>query len=306
MKYKNLDSDESIFFERELQHVKAKTYDIRFPELKHRTLIPVDTSAPSGSDTVKYDQFDQTGIAQIVANYADDLERADVSAKEFVGKVKSLALSYGWNLQELRSAAMTGKPLTTRKSGAAKRGHLVTENRIVWFGDADHGLQGIFDNPNISVVVLPADGSGSSTAWADKTPDQIIRDINLMTRTPHAVSKGVEMVDTLLLPITQYNLIFDTPRSAQSDMSIARWVMANNPHLKAIDWLNELEGTGPANADQMLSYHRSPDKLQQEIPQDFEQLPVQEEGLEFVVPTHSRHGGVKVYYPLSMAKASGL
>jgi hypothetical protein len=38
----------------------------------------------------------------------------------------------------------------------------------------------------------------------------------------------------------------------------------------------------------------------------FEQLPVQEQGLEFQVPCHSRVGGTIVYYPLSMAIMEGL
>ncbi len=309
MKYKrylNLDADESIFFQRELLHVKSQTFDIKFPALKARDLLPVDFSAGPAAESIKYDQFTQVGVAKLIANYADDLPRADIGAKEFISPIKSEGMSYGWNVQEIRSARATGKALTTRKAEAAKRGHMALENSIAWFGDAECGLPGLISNPNINTVVLPNDGSGASILWSTKTPDQIIRDINLMFRTVHAVSKGVESASMMLLPITQYNLIFDTPRSTQSDMSIGKWVLENSPHLQGIDWLNELEGTGAGSTDQILVYDRDPGKLTLEVPQDFEQFPVQERNLEFVVPTHSRVGGTIVYYPLSIAKAIGI
>jgi hypothetical protein len=304
--FQNLDADESIFFTRELQSLKSKTYDIKYPELKARTLFPTDFSAGPGAETIRYEQFSQAGIARLVANYADDLVTADVGAKEFFSPVKSAAMSYKFSLQEVRNAAMAGRPLQPRKANAAKRGHLALENQIAFFGNTETGLPGFLTNTNITTAVLPNDGTGSSILWSTKTPDQIIRDINLMTRTVHTVSKGVETANTLLLPLEQFNLIYDTPRSAQSDMSIAKWVLGNNPHLQAIDWCEELNGTGAGSTDQMVVYNRSPEKLTLEIPQDFEQLPVQERNLAYIVPTHHRIGGVIIYYPLSVAKAIGI
>lgn len=305
-RFQNLDADESIFFERELEALKARTYDIKFPELKARMLFPVDFSAGPGAETIAYEQYTQVGMAKLISNYADDLQSSDVGAKKFSSPVRSVGMSYKWSLQEVRAAAMAGKSLVPRKANAAKRGHLALENSIAFFGNTESGLPGFLTNPNISTVVLPADGTGASILWSTKTPDQIIRDINLMTRTVHSVSKGVETANTLLLPLEQYNLIFDTPRSAQSDLSVAKWVMGNNPHLQAIEWCEELNGTGAGGADQMVVYNRSPDKLTLEVPQDFEQLPVQERNLAYVVPTHHRIGGVIIYYPLSVAKALGI
>lgn len=311
-RFKNLDADqrkdgtETAFFLRQLEHIKAKTFDIRYPELKARLVIPPSFEAGAGAESITYRQFTQAGFAKLIANYGADLPRADVLGKEFTAKVKSEGASYGWNIQEIRAAQMAGTPLQQRKANAARRAILALENQIAFFGNADAGLGGLFDNPNVTDVAIPNDGVGPSTLWADKTPDQIIRDINLLTRTIHDVSKGVESADTLLLPLIQYNLIFDTPRSSQSDMSVGEWVLKNNGHIKGIDWLNELKGAGAGATDLMIAYRRDPDKLTLEIPQDFEQFPVQEKGLEFVVPTHSRIAGVLIYYPLSIAKGDGI
>lgn len=50
----NLDANESIFFERELEHVKARSYDIKYPEFKATMLIPVSTEAGPGAETITY------------------------------------------------------------------------------------------------------------------------------------------------------------------------------------------------------------------------------------------------------------
>lgn len=56
----------------------------------------------------------------------------------------------------------------------------------------------------------------------------------------------------------------------------------------------------------MVCYRRSPDALEAIVPQEFEQFPAQERGLEFVVPCHAKCGGVVLYYPLSMAYGDGI
>ena len=300
------DADETIFFLRELEHIKSKTYDIKFKELKARLVIPVSFEAGAGAESITYRQFDQVGVAKLIANYAHDLPRADVLGREFTSKVKSLGASYGWNVQEVRAAQMAGRPLEQRRANAARRAVMNKENSLAFFGDVASGLSGWFDNANVPDVAMPADGTGSSALWTAKTPDQIIRDVNLLTRAIHTNSKGIESGNTLLLPLFHYNLLFDTPRSANSDTSIGEWILKNNPHLEGIDWLNELEGAGAGSTDMMICYDRNPDKFTLEVPQDFEQFPVQEKGLEFEVPTHARYGGVLMYYPLSQAKGDGI
>ena len=82
--------------------------------------------------------------------------------------------------------------------------------------------------------------------------------------------------------------------------------------IKRVDWVNELDAVTPnprtetSSADCMLVFNSSPDKLTLEIPQPFEQFPAQERNLEFVVPCHSRLGGVIIYYPISVNIVDGI
>ena len=153
-KFLHLDADESIFFARQLEFVKAKTFDVRYAALKARTLIPVTNAAGPGAATITYEQHDQVGIAKIIASYGDDLPRADIKGREFTGRVRSLADAYGYNLQEIREAQMAGKPLQQRKADSARRAVLQLENTIGFFGNTEHSLVGFFNNPNIRLDMI--------------------------------------------------------------------------------------------------------------------------------------------------------
>lgn len=302
----HLDSDETIFFTRQLEFLKAKSYDIKYAELKARSLLPVSFEAGPGADTIRYEQFQNSGIAKVIANYADDLPRADIKGKEFIASVKSLGSSYGYSMQEIRAARYAGKPLEQRRANAAKRAIAQAENTIAWFGNTDYNIQGFLSNPNIGAYTLPADGTGASTTLLSKSPDQILRDMNGMVNQVFSVTKGVEQPTQLLMPLTQFAYISSTARSANSDTTILEYFLQNNPFIKSVDWLNELKGSGAGALDQMVAYVKDPDHLTLEIPQDFEQLNVQEKGLEYVVPCHQRIGGVIMYYPLAVIQATGV
>lgn len=309
--FKNLDmesrqdADETAFFLRELEHIKAKTYDILFPELKARSIIPVSFETPNHAEFITYQQFEMTGFAKLIANYAADLPRVDVLGREFSRKVKSLGDSYGFNVQEIRAASATGRNLNAKKSSAARRAAMFLENELALKGNAAAGFDGFLNAPNVTAVTIPNDGAGATTEFVNKTPDQVLRDLNLMFSSIHSVSRGVESGNTLLLPLSQYNLIFDTPRTSGTDTSIGKWFLDNSPHAESIDWLDELKGFA-AGDDRMMAYSRNPDKVEMEIPQDYEEFPPQERGLEMIIPAHSRFGGTNFYYPLSAAYGDGI
>lgn len=307
----HFDSNESMFLNRQLDYIKQQTYDIKYAELKARKLFPVSSEADPGAENIFYRQYDQSGLAKIIANYADDLPNADVSGKEYSAAVKTLGAAYQYNLQEMRAAAFGNVPLEQRRANAARRAIAQKENKISFFGDTLSGLVGLFSAPNITSVSIPATGTGATTQWANKTPDQILFDMNLVSNTVVSVSLGVENPDTMLLPLSQYNYVASTARSQYSDKTILNYFLENNPYIKQVEWVNELKGAGVSGSgsapyDRMYSYRRSPEVLTLEIPSDFEQLELQIKNLVFKVPCIERFGGLLVYYPLALAFGDGI
>lgn len=296
------------FFARELESVKARTYDIKYPQLSAASgrIIPIDTSAGPGAETITYRQYDMTGVAKIVANYADDLPQVNVAGKEFTAKIKSLGDAYTYSLQDIRAAQFAGRPLADRLAMSARRAIEQKINSLAFQGDEEYGIQGLLNNPNIPDFEVANDGTGSSRLWSAKTPAQILRDMNRMESEIVNATFGVERPNTLLLPIAQYQLIATTQNSTASDTTILEFFMSKSIGIKNVEPVIELKDASADGDDIMIAYNNSPEYLTLEIPQPFEQLPVQEKNLSFTVPCHARFGGVIVYYPLSIVIGEGI
>lgn len=301
-----LDADSVGFFPRQLEQILAKTYDKKYPALKGLTAIPIDTSVNTGATTYTFRMWDSVGIAQIISDYSQDLPRSDIKGVETTRVIRSIGESFGYSVQEIRSAQFAdGTPLEQRKANAARKAHDEKINRIAWAGDAEYGLFGFLTYPNVPVSDVLNDGTGATTQWANKTPTQILRDMNEAVNEVIETTKGVHNPNTFLLPLEQYGYISRTPYNTFSATTILEFFQANNKGIM-VDWVNELKGAGTAGVDIMIAYEKDNDNLALHIPQPFETFPPQAKALEIVIPTHSRCGGVVFYYPLSAVIKEGI
>jgi hypothetical protein len=301
-----LDRGESAYFARELEHIKSQTYDTKPRQLKALTLIPINTDAGPGATLITFRRYTSVGIAKIISDYAKDFPRVDTYGEEESVKVHSLGTSYGYSIMEIREAAMVpGKNLDVRRATGAHRAHDEEVNNLAFNGDPEYNIQGLLNYPGISEQTLPADGTNGSTHWADKTEEQILRDINLLTDAVMVPTHRMEVPDTLLLPLSVYNLLANT-RLSNTDTTLLKYILDNNPVLKKIDWLDELSGIGPDKSDRAFVGTFDEDHITLELPQPFEQFDPIQEGMEYTIPCHSRCAGVIVYYPMAFAYADGI
>jgi hypothetical protein len=301
------DAGESAFFARELEEVRARSYDLKLIELKGRMLVPVDNSVPPGADAVTYSQYTSSGMAKLISSYAEDFPRADIFGKQFTVHPKSLGASYGYNIQEIRAAQMTGLPLEQRRANAARRAIEEKIDKMAQIGDADTDCTGLLNQSAAGTYVIPNGASGSQT-WALKTPVEILADLNGIANSIVSTTVEVEHPDTIVLPIAQFLLISVTPWSPQnaSNVTILEMFLKNNPWVSEVEPWYACKGAGSGSTDRMVCYKRDPDHIMLVIPQEFEQFPPQVKGMEFVVPCHARCAGVQVPYPLSIAYGDGI
>lgn len=301
----HFDAAENINIERKLEFVRSKTYDQPYPELLARQLIPVSHEAPAGAETIKYDIYDKVGIAQRIRSYSDNLPRADVKVREDRVPVHGYGIAYGYSKQELRSSMLSGSNLDQKKAAAARFGF---ELRVDLIGAAgnNEGLYGLLNIPSANLYVVPADGTAASALWTAKTPDLILRDMNGVSNKSVSLTNGIEMPDTLLLPIDQYNYISSTARSATSDTTILKFFLGANPFIKSVIPWFRCKGAGAGATDRMVAYRRSPDKLSLEIPLEFEQNPPEARGLGVEIACEGRIAGVICPFPMSVTVGDGL
>ena len=299
------DANESIFFARQLEYIKSKTYDVKRVPLNALALMPVSTAIPEGATTHTYRQYDSVGMAKVIANYSNDLPRADVTGKEFTNPIRSIGNSFGYNVQEIRSAQFAGVDLSTKKSASATRAHNEKINQLAFAGDADHGLPGFISNANVPEVTLAADGTGASKTFASKTADKIVRDVNALINKVITQSKGIHRVTQVWMPIEQYALIATTQNSAASDTTILSFLQAVHPGVE-FKQVVELDGAGAGGADRMYAMENSMENWQLEIPMMQKMYSPQQQGLEFVIPVESRFAGCIIEYPLAFSFCDGV
>lgn len=318
----HLDAGETSFFLRELESIKARTYDIKFPNLMGMQIIPVSSTADTGAEFITYDQYEMTGFAKTIADYADDLPSASTKGRQFQNRVVSIGSSYQYNLQEIRAARMANKPLQQRMAMAARRAVDQKINKMAFFGEVNNGITGMFNNPDVTRVAAPENAGSTSRAWADKTPEEILSDMVEAFNSVYINTLGIERATTLLLPLSQYTLISNTRLASGTDTTIREFFLMNNPGAEIIA-INECsfqsgidirEGYGggigigdvPPQSDIMVAYARQEDMLTLEIPQPFEQLPVQETNLAYKINCHARCAGTLIYYPTSITIYEGI
>ena len=82
-----LDSAESVFLARQLTYIRTQTLTVKKAPLNAFSVFPVQTDIPSGAETAIQYVYDSVGMAEIISNYADDLRRVDVVAREQAVKV---------------------------------------------------------------------------------------------------------------------------------------------------------------------------------------------------------------------------
>ena len=99
--------------------------------------------------------------------------------------------------------------------------------RVVISGDKTKGFLGLVNQPTVPQTAVP-NGAASSPLWSNKTPAEILNDVNTALMSAWSATSQVELHDTVLLPVAQFGLLAATPRSTTSDTTIMGYLQANN------------------------------------------------------------------------------
>lgn len=297
-------------FARELEHVYSKTYDKRWPELKmaNGDVVPIDRSVPTGAETYTYYSFEGVGVAVFLNTYAGrDLPRVNMIGTKTTGNIESLGNSYGYTIQDIRNSQMTGRPLEPFLATTARQAHDQAWNTTGYFGRGDLNMLGFLNHPNITILDAAPTGTGSATEYSTKTPDLIIADVNALINSIPDTTNGVEKANRCAFPQAQYSLLAST-RLTDSSETILSFLQKVHPEVEflALQELAAAKSGGNLSVDAAIAWRQDEEHASLVIPQPFEQFPVQVDGLDFVVPCHSRFGGIKMQYPLSVARQDGI
>ncbi len=109
--------------------INATVYQTRYPAIRYRGLVPVDTTGPEWVKSITYFSLDGVGQAEWMNAGADDVPRAELVRAKTETTVSMAAIGYGWNLEELAQAQILGidlAPARVRRLAAHRKNSSTT------------------------------------------------------------------------------------------------------------------------------------------------------------------------------------
>lgn len=315
MTFQMMDASQAVsFMQQQATALEPELYRIKYPEYNYAALIPVDTSAGEWAKSVTFYSADTVGKASWFNGNSTQMPRADVNLTQHTHDLKMAAIGYGYNLEELNFAKRVNFNLDTERAFAARRAYEQFMYGLAIGGDASVGMTGLINNAGVSPVTAPADGAGSATTFASKTGDQIARDLNSMLTTKLEASLGVELLNTIALPIDQYNLLATKRMGTSGDeITVLEWLMKYNTYTAqtgqplVIRMLRGLNGAGGSGTDRAIAYVNAMDVLKLHLPMPHRFMPVYQTGpMSFEVPGIFRTGGVEIRRPGAVSYLDGI
>ncbi len=295
--------------------VNQKVYEARYPDWDFGRLIFVDSEGPEWAPGILTYTSDMSGRANWQSGAAKDVPLADVSQDMQTKTFQLAAIGYQWNIEEVNGTmGFPGASLPDRRAKAARLAYMKFMYDLTLKGSLEKGMGGLINYSGVVTVNAPADGTGSSTLWVNaagvgqKTPAQIVRDINIALQGISLATFETELADTILLPVEAYNYIAATPYSATTTETILSFVLRTNLYTMqtgrplTIRTVREL-GTGAANGTtgRMVAYKNDGEYVKLHLPMPHRFLPVWQDGpLNYAVPGIFRTGGVELLTTVAM------
>lgn len=128
-----------------------------------------------------------------------------------------------------KKLAQIGRNLEQILDDGIKLNYNKTLDSMAYTGFADVGSYGLVNNPNVATSVV-AVGASASTIWVNKTPDEVLVDVNDMINDSWVASEYdlSGMINHILIPPENFAYIVTAKVSAAGNMSILQYLMENN------------------------------------------------------------------------------
>ena len=211
--------------------------------------------------SVAYGITGGSGGSPVTAGGANGIPIVQASLDKGLFKAHTFAAALRVMFQDMQRANYIGRSLDQLLQEGVRMAYDKHQDQNVYMGIPKYGTTGLLNNPDAVETSVAASGTGSSTKWADKTPRQILDDINAALTAAWAAAEYDEsaMPNHILLPYEQYNYITATMVTEIAAETILDYVMKNNVAAKnggdlyigATRWC---KGAGTGGTDRMAVY----------------------------------------------------
>jgi hypothetical protein len=251
-----------------------------------------------------------TGNMPWVSAESNTIPGVSVNGEKIALPLRLLAREISYTSPELDRSQLTQQPIDVQKLNALNMLYQMNTDQMVYIGSEDVSATGLVNDDNVNAYEVEP-GISAATEWADKTPDEMLADVNTLLSTTWLASAYAVCPSKLLLPPTQFALISSQKVSSAGNVSVLKFLQENSIALtingRALDIqpVKWLAGAGVDDTDRMVAYTNEENYVR------FPMVPIRREtayyqGIRFTAPYLWAFGEMEVVYPETIQYADGI
>lgn len=272
------------------------------------------TIGDEASSFMKLNFFAPGGIQPTGKNWAAKNSTAitgvGTDLQKTVNPLNLWATELAYTIPELMSSQQVGRPIDSQKYDAMRLKYNMDVDEQVYVGDAQMGVFGLSNQPTVSTTNVVNGASGFST-WANKTPAEILADVNTVLNAAWAATGWAYAPTKLLIPPIQFGILQSQLISTAGSSNIIEYLKKNNISytlngaeldIQPVKWL---AGRGVGGTNRMVAYTQ--DKGRVRIPlTPLLNTPLQYQGIHLQTYYYCKMGVVEITNTEFMAYADGI
>lgn len=238
-----IDNDLAVFAREELVTSIKKESLRPYPKLKISSgqIMPVVVRPDlAWKSEIEIWEYSPWGIAQVLSGAANDGGRVGIIANKMSYKIRTISDYTLIPWTEIQQAAANNTPLSSYYAQSLRYGMDKKLNSIGYDGDVNYGLQGLFTSQILRL-------NSATTLAGASNPDAMLALLNSWVSVCVTNSNGLWLPKVLVLPLAQWQLIWNTPRASGTDLTVAEAFLnaqSKMGQIERIEWDNTLIGKG--------------------------------------------------------------
>lgn len=256
------------------------------------------------------------GASPVQAGGSNGLPIVQANMEKGIYKAHTFATALRVMFVDMQKANFIRRSLDQLLQEGVRQAYDKHMDQNVYVGIKEYGTYGLVNNPDAVETTVAENGATTpSTKWADKTPEQILADINAAISAVWEAAEYDEdaMPNHILLPYAQYTYIMNAMVTQLAGESILDYVLKNNIAAKNgrslfVGGTRWCKGAGTGGSDRMVVYvnHERFLKMDELVP--LARVMSQPNATNFCYDTDyaANISEVQVFYPQTIAYFDGI
>ena len=279
-------------------HIETEVLRKPYPTIRYAEMIPIDTSANPFAASVTHFSQDSVGKAKFVNGKGDDVPLVNILRQKFEQGVNMAGIGYSFSLEEIGAAQQLGQNLSADGADAARMAYEQLVDEVAFVGDTQLGIEGLYNMTGIT-------SAAAGATFAASTPQAILAIINTALTGIMTSTQGIEMADTIVLPLAEYGRIATMQLAPESDTTVLDFVSRANVYTTQTGMALRIVGDRRLTT-KMVVYRRDPQVLKMHMPMPLQFIAPQAVNLEVKVLGMFRFAPVNIRRPGAVRYVTGV